>query len=151
MITLQRNTMIDGGWMSPAATVALPEPPRQAFDHVRRTGELVQSGRRDVMWLEDVYAFVDKGKKRKAIAVLFREMDRILSDSDYELCDSILSSTLDLSRLNVSLWIAVLSITLPASSKLKMRPKLVERIRTKLKQEVPDRAERLLKGLVPEE
>ena len=99
------------------------------------------------MWLEDVYSFVACGKKRKAIAVLFREMDELLSSNQFELCDSIIASTLDLNRLNASLLIAALSITLPASSKLKSRADLVERIRRRLKNEVPERAERMLKGL----
>jgi len=133
-----------GGWELPPASFAFPSPPA-----IRPLSQSVQTpdDRPNLMWLEDVYSFVASGKKRKAIAVLFREMDELLSSNQFELCDSIIASTLDLNRLNASLLIAVLSITLPASSKLKSRADLVERIRRRLKNEVPERAERMLKGL----
>ena len=97
-------------------------------------------------WVEVMYAFVAEGKKRKAIMVLFREIDALLSAGEFGRCDEILAA-IDLERLNTALLVGVLSITFPARMHLNERAILAGRIRNILEQTEPDRVEALMRGL----
>ena len=98
------------------------------------------------LWLDDVYSLVVKSKPDAAVDVLFARIDELLTRRDFDRCDSLLRAV-DLGRLDTNLMVALLSITLPASSKLKARVEVVDKIEKQLREKAPERAERLLSGL----
>jgi len=93
-------------------------------------------------WVEKIYSLVEQGKSYKAINILFKEIDDLLCEGEFETCNESLK-TFDLERLDTSLLVGLLSITFPASDKLSYRPEMVEKIRTRLENLAPDRVGRL--------
>jgi len=96
--------------------------------------------------LSGVYSSVLHGDPDAAIDVLFEHVDELLVRGEYGRCDDLLE-TIDLSRLDTNLLVALLSVTKRASSDLEQRQHLVERVETRLRALAPDRADRLLTGL----
>lgn len=98
------------------------------------------------MWLEDIYSLVAQRKIDEAIDILFRHVNEMLCRNEFVLCNDLLY-TVDLKRLDTNLLVGLLTITLPASTELPFRAKLVKRIEEKLRILAPGRAERILNGL----
>jgi hypothetical protein len=94
----------------------------------------------------NVYSLVAKSETDAAIDMLLGRFNTMLTKSDFDLCDSALRS-LDLSRLDVTSLVAILSITQPASEHLKARPELVRDVERILRERESERADRLIRGL----
>lgn len=94
-------------------------------------------------WVDDVYRLTGAGKPRKAIRVLFREVDALLTASKFKQVDGILKR-IDLSRLTPSLLVAVLSITFQSKQDLNKRAALMDRVRIELAKSNPNKVECLL-------
>lgn len=83
---------------------------------------------------------------RPAIDTLFDWVDDLLLSGDITAVDDILASA-DLDQLDSYLWIALLSITLPAKDVLQNRPSVVVGIRARLQKTQPEHVESLMQGL----
>lgn len=99
-----------------------------------------------ILWIEEMYSFVEAGKTRPAISLLFREVDERFHSGEFSLCNEELKE-IDLKRLSPSLLVGLLSITLAAKEKLPYRKELVQKIEDQLRFLCPDRVDRMMKGL----
>lgn len=99
-----------------------------------------------LMWLDDVYSLVVKGKPDDAVDIVYENVDRMLERGEFERCDSFLR-VVDLSRLDTNVMVALLSITMPAATKLKARAEVLASIEKNLRALAPGRVERILGGL----
>lgn len=97
-------------------------------------------------WIDEVYSLVAKSKPAAAMDVLLACFNSLLSASEFETCDSALRS-FDFRRLDTTLMVSILSITRPAKTQLGAREEVVRDIEKVLREQVPDRTERLLKNL----
>lgn len=126
------------------------------FKEARQTYELWQSearshaivlrNQRETPWLGELYSMVKDEKSDDALDLLFEKVDDLLVEGRMEQCDRLLKK-IDEKRLDTSLLVGVLSITLPAKTSLKERPSFFERAKTRLQELAPGRSERLLSGL----
>ena len=96
--------------------------------------------------LEPMYQPVEEGRTARALDVLFDHIDDMLCDGEFQRCDEVIQH-IDLERLNTSLLVGVLSITLAAREKLNHRRQVVEAIRKRLEILAPGRVEPLMQGL----
>ena len=97
--------------------------------------------------LSRLYELVAWGQTDRAIDVLFDLVDKMLSAGNYAQCGSLLTK-IDLTRLNVDLVVALLSISYPARRKLVARGDFIVRARAFLAQGLPpDEVAALLHGL----
>jgi hypothetical protein len=93
----------------------------------------------------NLYSLSADGAITAAIKLLYGRFNEILHSGDFQKCDRVLSM-IDLNRLRPELWVALLTITLPARSKLPSRRLQVNQIRDKLSQ-VGEDADAILVGL----
>ena len=98
------------------------------------------------MWLTDVYSKVDMAEPDDAIDVLFEQVDLLLEQERFATCNALLLA-IDPKRLDTSLLIAALSITLPAAEHLPNRKQFSASVEERIRELAPERAERLLSGL----
>lgn len=96
--------------------------------------------------LDTIYANCRNGNSDSALDILFDWIDGLLLKGEFEECDEFLRK-FNLDMLNIDLMIGLLSITLAATEKLPYRKMLVKEIEARLKKIVPERVERLLRGL----
>ena len=97
-------------------------------------------------WLGEVYSLVAHGRIDAAIDIVFREFDSLFLRGRFDTSDGILR-TIDLKRMDSNLTVAVLSVTLPAKSRLPNRARFLARAEARLSRVAPGRVERLLAGL----
>ena len=97
-------------------------------------------------WLYDIYALCEAGSTDTAIDVLFKNIDSMSRNGEFEECDRLLLE-IDLDKLNTSLMVALLSITLAAKNQLPQRVQVIAAIKSRLQETDPDRVENLLKRL----
>jgi hypothetical protein len=97
-------------------------------------------------WLNEFYELAKINKNDLGMDLLFDNVDEMLCDGKFKEVDDLLE-TMDLSILNTTLLIGLLSITSAAKNKLKNRASLVQRIEEIFKVTDPERVDRLLKGL----
>lgn len=100
----------------------------------------------DVDWLVSVYSCVAERDLDATVDILFGEFDGLLSAGRFAHCDTIIES-INVDRLGPTLLVALLAVTLPASSKLAARAGLVGRVRARLSVIEPERVESLMRGL----
>lgn len=98
------------------------------------------------MWLDDVYAYVQRKLPRKAVDILYQRVDGLLGSGEFERCDELLR-TIDLKRLDSNLIVSVLAMTKLAANELPYRSKLLLRARTVLESLAPGRVASLLASL----
>lgn len=98
-------------------------------------------------WLVEVYSLVSRNDPDGAIDLLFAHLDDMLSEGEFRRCDTVLK-TIDPKRLDSNLLVAALSATKRAAQLLPEREAFVRRARARLQDLAPDRAERLLAGLI---
>ena len=98
-------------------------------------------------WIADVYSLVARKQPEAATDILFRKIDDWLSADQFSSVDSLLRA-LDLKRLDVSMMVAILALTQPASIQLRRREAFVTAVRVRLGKIEPVRADRLLKRVV---
>ena len=84
-------------------------------------------------WTELLYT----EPKRKALRILFRNVDAIFTAGEFELCDEFLK-IVDLERLSLTLLVGLLSITFAAREKLNHREDLVKRVGARLQKLLPE-------------
>jgi hypothetical protein len=97
-------------------------------------------------WLDDVYAFVAAKDDERAVELVFDTIDDLLLEGRFQVCDDTLRAV-DVERLNPTLLLALLSITLAAKDRLHGREALLKRIERRLRTLAPERVEELLHGL----
>lgn len=97
-------------------------------------------------WLEAIYALVECGQNEDALDILYERIDGLLSKGAMREVDSILGG-IDLDRLDVTLLLATLTVTLSASPYLTCRPNLVRGVEGRIRELAPDRVECLMAGL----
>lgn len=99
-------------------------------------------------WLHTVYRRIEQGETEEAVGILYDCIDDLLLSHLFESIDE-LFTRIDLTKLNTETVLAVLSITLAGSKKLKGRAAFCGRARTRLQQlgHTDDKLEGLLKGL----
>jgi BioD-like phosphotransacetylase family protein len=97
-------------------------------------------------WLERIYTLVASGHSDDALDVLYKEVDSILEIHNFLGCEQMMSDV-DLERLDETLLVGLLSVTLPAAAHLSSRANLYTRIQSLVSQRMPREAEVLLAGL----
>lgn len=96
--------------------------------------------------LQKIYDLIDQQKPHAAVDILFRNIDTLLRNGQFDVCDGLIKG-IDLQRLDTNLIVALLSITLPAADKLPYRPSLFTACFERLSALAPDRVERLVRDL----
>jgi hypothetical protein len=96
--------------------------------------------------LEEIYAQVETGDRRGALARVFDEIDACLLRGDVAAVDQILREV-DPARLDTTIALGFLGITLSAKERLHARAALVARVDARLQRTEPERTARLLEGL----
>jgi hypothetical protein len=96
------------------------------------------------LWMPDVLISAENGRRDRAFKYIFDEMDKLLRNGDFEVCNRRLE-TLDVQNLSPDLLVAFLTITLPAHEHLLARPAFYARVEKRLADE-PDK-DKLLSGL----
>lgn len=123
------------------------EPDSQdVLETVESTIRVADEGARKLAWIDNVYSLVAKEQTDAATDMLLGRFNTMLEHAEFEQCDSALRA-FDFKRLNTTLMVSILSITRPATSKLKARSEVLVEIERVLTERVPDRASRLLKNL----
>lgn len=97
-------------------------------------------------WLEDVYRLCAGGKVDPALRLVFDEMDELLHARDTARCDEILGAA-DVGKLSIDVMLAFLMSSFRARSALRRRAGFLDRVEHRLQAEVPERVDRLLRGL----
>jgi len=97
-------------------------------------------------WLEDVYSKVARGDVDAALDVLMQNFDDLFHANQFKQANSLLRHV-DLQRLDVDTMVGLLAATLPARQELSQRERIVERVRSRLERQVPERLDGLLRGL----
>jgi len=98
-------------------------------------------------WLEDVYSLFETNKMRKAIDVVFDNIDNLCCEQRFEEIDEILSKV-DLDRLDENLIVAFLTISFGAKNYIKQRASFYEKAEFKLLEaKDPDVVKQILNGL----
>lgn len=92
--------------------------------------------------LQKLYSLTDREKTDEAIDLMFSVVNAMISMKKYEF----FLKTIDINRLNSSLIVALLTITLPLRSST-LRSELVDRAELFLREKEPDRTDQLLDGL----
>ncbi len=100
----------------------------------------------DLTWLDEVYSAVAASLQDDAVDLMFDQIDDLLCEGKAPQVNDLLSH-IDIKRLDTTLMLAVLSITKPAAELLTNRDGFVRRVEKSLRQQAPERAERLLSGL----
>lgn len=100
-----------------------------------------------IPWLNECLELMTQGKDGAAIDVMFEAVDDLLLDGKFEEVDAQLDE-LDVTQFNSTMTVAILSITYPIRDR-EARKRLADRARQHIYNIAPDRAERLLKNLVP--
>ena len=98
------------------------------------------------MDVDRIYTLVKQGQTQIAVRTLFAGIDNMLVEDRFDECNQTIQ-TMDLRRLNISLFVALLAITLRAKDKLPYRQSLYQEIKGMLEKEAPDRIDNLLCGL----
>lgn len=96
--------------------------------------------------LEEIYARVEIGDGRGALARIFDELEAYLLTSNFAAADKILREV-DPARLDTTTALGFLGITLQAKERLHARAALVARVDAMLQRTDAARAARLLEGL----
>ena len=97
-------------------------------------------------WLEEMYAHVAASRLDEAMDLLFDRVDDALCDGLMTEVDALLPM-IDLTRLDTNLMVGLLSVTSGAKVELTNRAALVTDISARIMEIVPERAERILRGL----
>jgi hypothetical protein len=82
-------------------------------------------------WLGEVYSLLETNKMRKAIDVVFDNIDNLCCEQKFEEIDEILSKA-DLDRLDENLIVAFLTISFGAKNYIKQRASFYEKAKLKL-------------------
>ena len=100
-------------------------------------------------WLTQAYACVANGDLDKATDYLFTGFDDMFLEGRFFEADQILKE-INLDKLELETFLAVLTITLGPAALLQERAELVARIETRLRLTEPEeRVENLMQGLRP--
>lgn len=94
-------------------------------------------------WLDGVYQQVAVGRTHAAMDALLLFLDERFDAGDFSAVDAVLP-TIDLDKLNVTLWLGLLGFTKVAADRLSERRALLDRIEAKVRLAEPQRCERLL-------
>jgi len=97
-------------------------------------------------WLSGMYERVSRGDTDGAIDLLFAQVESMLANGAFPACDAELRK-IDLTQLDTTLVVALLTITLAGKDRLPYRVTLLDQARKRLLELAPDRVDRLLAGL----
>lgn len=97
-------------------------------------------------WLSKIYSLVEEENDDEAVDLLFDEIDGLLANKKFEICNSLLEK-INPHELNVNLNVSLLAITIDAHSCLPYRANLVKIIREIFEKQEPSQVNALLKGL----
>lgn len=102
----------------------------------------------DDAWLDTVYAAASTAHARHpdALSLIYDTIDDLLLARRFGAVDHVLARV-DVARLDITLALGLLSITLAARDRLANRPALVERVEVRVRELAPDRIDALMDGL----
>ena len=92
--------------------------------------------------LHSVYKLVLEKSTDEAVDVLFKHVDELLTEEQFEQCNAFLQEV-NLQRLDTNLVVALISVTRAAKEKLPYRTAFLACAEARLIQLAPERAERL--------
>ncbi len=98
------------------------------------------------MWMNEVGTLMAAGKIEEALGIVFNNCDNLLIAGKFDEINTLLDQV-DTDRMNIELMVGLLAATLPAKDKLSARKHYYEKVKVRLTELVPDRVDRIMKGL----
>lgn len=100
----------------------------------------------DESFLEIIYKHIENSEIEEAGGLLLERIDESFERDKFFEVDELISK-IDISKLNPTLMVGLLSFTYSGKDKLRNRPLMVSKIEEKLTKDCPDRVQKLMENL----